>query len=120
MFEQLVPDKGNEGLERAARIFYVVTGFAVLALALRLLLLFSTSAERSDFVLFQLAISGVLAFTTARGIEEQRPWAKWLGYAQGFLTMFNVPIGTVIGIAILVYLNRADKAGLFKQGPAGA
>jgi len=53
------------------------------------------------------------AFLTGRGIEEQRNWAKWSGLALGVLELFNFPIGTVIGIAILVYLSRAIKAGLF-------
>lgn len=120
MFEQLVPDKGDEGLVKAARIFYVLTGFAVLAFALSLLLLFSGDADVNILGLLQLAVSGLLSFITARGIEAQRPWAKWSGYVQGVLALFNFPIGTIIGVAILIYLNRADKAGLFKQMPAAA
>ena len=34
------------------------------------------------------------------------------------LELLNIPIGTIIGIAILVYLNRANKAGLFDKKTA--
>lgn len=35
-----------------------------------------------------------------------------LGIAQAVLSLLNVPVGTIIGIFALVYLNRASKAGL--------
>ena len=54
------------------------------------------------------------ALQTGRGIEQRKRWAKSLGIALGVLELINFPIGTVIGVAILVYINRANKAGLFR------
>jgi len=59
-------------------------------------------------------VLAVVAYLTSRGIEAQKNWAKWTGIALGVLELFNFPIGTVIGIAVLVYLKRAIKAGLFE------
>jgi len=55
------------------------------------------------------------AVATGKGIENARPWAKWVGILLGLLELANIPIGTIIGVAILIYLNRAIKAGLFKR-----
>jgi hypothetical protein len=119
MFENLTPNKGQEGLTKAARLFYIITGFAAIGLTMSLLsLLGDEPGGLSFFSLAHLLIAGALAFITAKGIESQRPWAKWLGYVQGFLLLLNVPIGTVIGIAVLIYINRAAKAGLFNPSPA--
>ena len=65
-------------------------------------------------------VVGAIAYATGKGIENQRPWAKWAGIGLGILELLNFPLGTVIGIAILVYLNRAIKAKLFVPGPPTA
>jgi hypothetical protein len=59
------------------------------------------------------AVMAGAAWLTSRGVEGRKNWAKWLGIALGILELLNFPIGTVIGIALLVYLNRAIKSGVF-------
>ena len=113
MFESVRPDPGPDGLTRAARIFYVVAVLS--ALASVLFLTFRLMGDRS-YTTFRLSTDfglAALAFAIGRGIERQRRWAKWLGYAFGTLELINIPIGTVIGAAVIIYLHRADKAGLF-------
>ena len=113
MFESVRPDPGPDGLIRAARIFYVA---AVLTAAASVIFLaFRVMGDRS-YTTFRLATDfalAALAFVIGRGIERQRRWAKWLGYAFGTLELINIPIGTVIGAAVILYIHRADKAGLF-------
>ena len=65
-------------------------------------------------------VFGALAFLTAHGIDQQTVWGKWLGYGLGVLSLLNIPIGTIIGIAILVYISRASKAGLFTKASSPA
>ena len=121
MFENLTPDKGDEGLTKAARMFYVIAGLAAIALTLNLLLMLGAGPRQvNPLSLAHLLVAGVLAFMTAKGIESQKMWAKWLGYIQGFLLLLNVPIGTIIGVVVLIYINRASKAGLFNSTPAAA
>jgi hypothetical protein len=115
MFESVRRDPGEEGLTKAGRIFYVL---AVLA-ALGALLQFGLAiAARVPPPLLPIIINFILAgacVVIGSGIDKQRRWALWLGYAVAVLELLNVPIGTVIGIALIVYLYRANKAGLFTQ-----
>jgi len=113
VFESLRPDPGQDGLTRAARIFYVaavISFFAsVVFVALRV-------AGDVSYTPFRLATDfgfAALAFITGRGVAHQRSWAKWLGYTFGTLELVNVPIGTVIGAAAIIYIYRASRAGLF-------
>jgi hypothetical protein len=117
MFESVTPDPGADGLTRAARIFYVIAALSGIAVALFFLLAVIAGGGPQPLRLVIYAVSGAIAYATAKGIENQRPWAKWVGIALGFLELLNFPIGTVIGIAILVYLNRAIKAKLFVPAP---
>lgn len=113
MFEQLNPNPGERGIERAGRIFYILAVINALAVPLS----FFMYKDRPLLVALVASavslVTAVLAFMTARGMDAGRKWAKWLGIALAVLSLFNVPVGTVIGIAILVYINRADRAGLF-------
>jgi hypothetical protein len=116
MFESVTPDPGADSLRKAARIFYVIAALSAIITAILLVLAVTGGGLR----LLQLAIYlvfGAVAYATGKGIENQRPWAKWVGIVLGFLELLNFPIGTVIGIAILVYLNRAIRAKLFVTAP---
>jgi hypothetical protein len=113
VFESLRPDPGADGITRAARIFYVV---AVLSAAASILFLSSALMGNRRYTPFRLSTDfglAAVAYVTGRGIENQRRWAKWLGYAFGTLELINIPIGTVIGIAVIIYIHRASKGGLF-------
>jgi chromate transport protein ChrA len=108
MFESVAPDPGADGLRRAAKIFRVI---AVL-LAIGTVLLTVT-----NFRLVRLIVNAILAivaWVTAQGIDDQRSWARWLGFTFAFLALFSIPIGTIAGIAAFVYLGRASRAGLFR------
>ena len=115
MFESVTPDRGNEGLTKAARTFYVL---AVLATMTALLAFGLAVADRAVPPLLPIIVNFILAgacVVIGSGIDKQRRWALWLGYAVAVLELLNVPIGTVIGIALIVYLYRASKAGLFTR-----
>jgi predicted membrane channel-forming protein YqfA (hemolysin III family) len=116
MFESVVPDPGADALKRAARIFFVIAALSVIGSALFLLVAAMGGAFRPLQLVIYLGF-GALAYFTGRGIEDQRPWAKWAGITLGILELLNFPIGTIIGVAILVYLNRAIKAHLFVATP---
>jgi hypothetical protein len=113
MFEQLAPDPGEKGLEKAARVFYIVAVLNLLAIPLAFVAYRGQGALPAVAAVVGIVFAG-LAFVTARGIENQRRWAKWLGIALAVLSLPRIPIGTIIGIATLVYINRASKAGLFR------
>ena len=119
MFEAVIGNPGQEGLDRAARIFYVIAILGLIGTVLfAVLALLSGSLRVLDLLrLLLYVVLSAVAWITGKGIDGQKVWAKWLGIALGILELFNFPIGTVIGVAILVYLNRAIKAGLFSPVP---
>lgn len=113
MFESVRPDPGGEGLTKASRIFYVL---AVLGAIGALVQLGLALADHRPLPILGMAADAVLAVVcvvVGNGIDQQRPWARWLGFAVAAIELLNVPIGTVIGIVLIVYLYRASKAGLF-------
>jgi hypothetical protein len=114
VFESVRKDPGEDALGRAARVFYVLTVLELLSCALRVVA-WLTSGTLGRLGLAVAAVTMALSYVTAQGIEQQRPWAKWLGITLGVLLLINVPIGTAIGIAVLIYINRANKAGLFAR-----
>jgi uncharacterized membrane protein (DUF2068 family) len=110
MFESVRPDPGEKGQVSAAKIFYI---FVVgnIAGALLALVQYRQPLLKVVGVVVSLVFAA-LAYVTAKGLDDGKRWAKWLGIIQAILSLLNFPIGTVIGIAALVYLNRANKAGL--------
>lgn len=113
MFDDLRPDPGERGLNRASMIFYVIAVLTIIGAALKLLLGLMGTEIFSPLRFGVFCFFAALAFVIGRGIENQKPWAKWLGYVFGVLELFSFPIGTLIGVAIIVYIYRADKAGMF-------
>ena len=69
--------------------------------------------EQATFVLCWYPFTAVLSFATAYGINHQQMWGKWAGYLLGVVLLLNIPIGTIIGIALISRVRRASKAGWF-------
>lgn len=120
MFESVTPDPGQDALRRAGRIFRVIAVLIALgSVLLAIVAITGGGSVRIPVFLLNLVLAAT-AWVTAGGIEEQKNWARWIGVVLGLLELVNFPIGTVIGIAILVYLVRASKAGLFASSPPAA
>ena len=113
MFESVRPDPGDEGLTKSARIFYVLAVLSVIAALAQFAM---AVAGGYPPPLLHIVINFAVAFgavAIGSGIDKQRRWAKVLGFIVAIIELVNFPIGTVIGIALIVYLYRATKAGLF-------
>jgi uncharacterized membrane protein (DUF2068 family) len=110
MFESVKSDPGEQGQIRAARIFYILAIGNVLG-AIFALFQYHILVLKIVAAAISLAFA-VLAYVTANGLDAGKRWAKWLGIGLAVLSLLNFPIGTIIGIAALVYLNRAIKSGL--------
>ena len=109
MFESLLPDRAQDAQTRATRIFYVVAVFNVLTFALAVLLSVSGVARYRLSYFIAAAVSAPLAFLVGRGIASGKKWSRWLGYALALLMVREFPVGTVVGIALFIYLTRAAK-----------
>jgi hypothetical protein len=120
MFESVVADPGSDALRRAARIFRVVAVMLVLGTIFVSVMAIVSGGSARPVTIVVNALLAAWSWVTATGIENQKNWARWTGFLLGFLELFSVPIGTLIGIWVLVYLARASRAGLFaaaKQPP---
>lgn len=113
MFESVVPDPAAEGIQRAARILRTIAVLIVVWHVAALLLALLSHAFIRPLALAVNVLLAAVIWLAAWGIEERKNWARWLGIAVGILELFNFPIGTIVGIAVLVYLARASKGGLF-------
>jgi hypothetical protein len=60
-------------------------------------------------------IFGVLYLITAKGITNKKSWAKIVGIILGILALPGVPIGTVLGIFILIGLLSPEANTWFTE-----
>ena len=113
MFESVVADPGSDALRRAAHIFRVVAVMLVLGTIFVSGMAIASGQSARPVTIVVNALLAASSWVTAKGIENQKNWARWTGFTLGFLELFSVPIGTLIGIWVLIYLVRASRAGLF-------
>jgi len=64
------------------------------------------------FLLGFFIISLVAAIGTVKGAS----WARNLGIVQAGISILNVPVGTIAGILIIMYLVRPEVTGYFYTG----
>jgi hypothetical protein len=64
--------------------------------------------------LFVISLPGLLA---GYGLLQRRPWARILGIIVGALHVFNIPIGTAIGIYTFVVLADPQAEAYFRSVP---
>lgn len=63
---------------------------------------------------------GWLYFAIARGIHEKKNWAKTVGFILAILMLFNIPIGTVLGIILLIGFSDEESKAWFSGMSATA
>jgi hypothetical protein len=71
------------------------------------------AGNKSDTIgiLILLAMFGVLPtlhLVALRGVRTGRAWGRWLSRTLGFFLLFAVPIGTILGIFVLMRTRRKD------------
>jgi hypothetical protein len=57
----------------------------------------------------------VVGLAAGIGLLQGREWARILAIVQAVLTVLWVPIGTIIGVLVLVYLTRPEIVAYFKR-----
>ena len=72
------------------------------------------------FGAFALAASGALSVIVGVGLMRMRSWARWLAIVLAVLMLLSIPVGTIIGIATLIYLlqDKVGKAFAEAEAPA--
>ena len=64
---------------------------------------------------FKLLFRSALAIFVAWGLHERAPWARIVAIVVAFLSLFNFPFGTALGIWTLVVLLGYRNATLYDQ-----
>ena len=57
-----------------------------------------------------------IAIAAGVGLMKGREWGRVLSIAHSALSLFSFPVGTAIGIMIMMYLIRADVKSYFQGG----
>lgn len=55
----------------------------------------------------------LLLFATAFGLSTLKPWGRMLQMAVAVLSLLGIPVGTALGIALLVYFNKPEVKAAF-------
>ena len=67
---------------------------------------------------FLLAYCG-LAVAAGIGIMYVRPWGRALGIVHAALSLLRIPLGTAIGLLVIIYLARSDVKASFEGAGEG-
>jgi hypothetical protein len=65
------------------------------------------------FFLFILSVPGIIG---GIGLLRRKPWARFLVLVLAVLDLFNIPIGTALGIYTIWVLMRDETVQLFAPG----
>lgn len=120
MFESVVEDPAQKAVRKLALMFDVLAVLACIGIVWGIVRRATGDPRIGVFFFAWNAGYAALAWLTARGIANRREWARILAWLIALLSLLNVPIGTIIGIVVIVYLRRAGKAGLLSAPPTSA
>ncbi len=99
--------------------FFAFIGLAAIAVFAFPTILFLTDAPRIGG-LFGLSVASllllgyiVLAVAGGLGLLSGKEWGRVLSMAHAGISLLWIPVGTIIGVLILVYLTRQDVRDYF-------
>lgn len=99
--------------EKVARVHRALSWlYAVFAILMLALLVFSHDKGSAGAIVFMLLFMGALFFlhrATAAGAMECKPWARTVSLIIAILMLTGIPIGTLIGIYLLINLSGWDE-----------
>ena len=64
--------------------------------------------------IFVLLVCIGLSLAGGIGILKAKSWGRIISIVNAVLSLFNIPIGTIIGILVLIYLTRAEMREYFE------
>lgn len=105
---------GALGVLAAIIVFVVLVGVGTLAddpESTRILTFIGTVTA---IFLFVLSVPGIIG---GIGLLQGKPWARILVLILAGLNLFNIPIGTAVGIYTIWVLLQAETVQLFATGP---
>lgn len=106
---------GGVGLLAAGIVFFVVAGAGLVSGDLEAFWITSTVAS---FVALFLAVVSLPAIIAGLGLLRRRPWARVLTLVVAVVELFNIPLGTALGVYSLWVLLNRETERLFSPASA--
>jgi len=115
----------NEKMERPMgvtilAVLYVLSGLVYLSFPLVMTSILGEFWEVTGlFLTLCWVVFGafaLIAFVTAYGLWNGKGWARMIAIVLAIIQLINIPIGTIIGIIILIYLFKDDVKAYFGEG----
>jgi lysylphosphatidylglycerol synthetase-like protein (DUF2156 family) len=117
----------DDGIKLIAIYHFVMAGlcllgglFALLALVLPLVLS-PMPVEAAGIILIVMGVVFVVLLGVALlylvvgvGLWRRREWSRWAALVLAVLGLLNFPVGTVIGVLVLIFLVRDDVVAAFQ------
>ncbi len=76
---------------------------------------FAVGAGTGILILIFGVVFGILYLITAKGIANKKNWGKILGIIFAILMLPSIPVGTVLGIVILVFIFSDEAKEWFTE-----
>ena len=67
-----------------------------------------------SIAIFVLLVCVSLSIAGGIGVLLPRPWGRIVSIVNAVLSLFSIPIGTIIGILVLIYLTRSEVREYFE------
>ena len=114
-----IQEKTNTKLSILKIILYIATGL-VAFLTFSVFIVLITGASPED-IMFQVItfvvclVFAVLWCSSAWGIGKRKVWARKLAIVTGFCSIIVFPLGTILGIYILIVMFSKDITKIFRE-----
>jgi len=111
-----VPEVNNARtlIQVAGLIFYLLAVQALLTAGVGVFAYFSTGGTRTDLLLLGTGILQAACYVlVGRSLRRYRLWARNFAFVFAVISLFALPVGTVLGTLILVSIDRANRAAVF-------
>jgi hypothetical protein len=107
---------GILGLLIAIFAFTILIGVGLISRDNNAMIVLGIIATLVSALLGVLSIPGIIA---GYGLLRRRMWARYLALVIGFLSLFNVPLGTLVGGYTIWVLLPEEVAAEFRSGHRG-
>ncbi|MBX3000852.1 MAG: hypothetical protein KF893_20185 [Caldilineaceae bacterium] len=107
---------GILGLLIAIFAFTILLGVGLISRDNNAMIVLGIIATLVSALLGVLSIPGIIA---GYGLLRRRMWARYLALVVGFLNLFNVPLGTLVGGYTIWVLLPEEVAAEFRSGHRG-
>lgn len=106
---------GRRFVQAAGLIFYLLAAQGLLAAGVGIHVFLSGGSAHDLVLPLSGGVLAVCYVLVGFHLRRCRLWARNFAFAFAAISLFAVPVGTVLGALIVVCIDRANRAGLFPE-----